>query len=426
MLFLLGFFFLMMYAGDQVGLNVSLGPGLSSKNLLIYLTFAGIAVNSAVTRNRSFELPEVLVAFAFLIFYAIITWMFAAFVFQVPEYDALRTFVVLKSSLIDQYLTFLIFFFGILYAKDALTLLRVIVWITIIGNVVTVIDTFDIPNLGILENPGRKAGRFDGFIGQPNLYGQILVLFMASTVALWLTESKTSRWFAAIGAFIAFIALVLTGSRGSYTGLVVGSLIAAFYLRRSLPTTAIVRATTAVVLVFSMVVLITIVTGYSDVYLTSFEKFEGGTHIATSGRSTLWTNAINAMVEHPWSFVTGFGFDAYESSRGFYKASHNTYLTYLHNLGVIGLSLYIFIFLRILSTARSAIVEAPADYRPHLIALVFGLCGFLVAIFFSEYRTSAYLLWAYLGIAARIAVEVNKEKLAIGENKGESADVTDE
>ena len=416
MRYLLALFFLMMYAGDKLGLNFSLGPGLSSKNMLIYLTFCGIAVNAAIARNRSIDLPEVLTAFAMLILYSLLTWLFAAFVFQVPDYDALPILIVLKSSLVDQFLTFLVFFFGLIHAKDARSLLRVIVWITVLGNIVTLIDTFDVPNLGILENSGRVAGRFDGFIGQPNLYGQLIVLFMGATIALWATEAKTGRRLAAIGAIAALIALVMTGSRGSYTGMLVGSLFAAFFLRKFIPATAVVRAGVAVVLMLALVVLLTIATGYSDVYLTSFGKFEGGAHMATSGRSNIWMNSIRAMLESPWSFITGFGFDAYESTRTFYRASHNTYLTYFYNLGAIGLVLYVFIFMRILVVARSAMENAPADYRPHLMGLVFGLSAFLIAIFFSEYRTAGYLLWAYLGIGMRIAVEARKGSLAKSES----------
>ena len=379
------------------------------------MTFTGIAVNMAVTRNRQLELPEVLLAFGLLILYAALTWMFSAFVFQVPEYEPVPTFVKLKSSLVDQLLTFLVFFYGIIQARDARSLLLVLVWITVVGNIITLVDTFNIPNLGILENAGRKAGRFDGFIGQPNLYGQVLILFMASTVAMWMTQSGVGRWLAAFGVFASFIALVMTGSRGSYMGLIVGSIFAVFVVRRYIPTAKVLRAGVAIVFVLAVAIVITFVSGYADVYLTSFGKFEGGTHIATSGRSTLWTNALSAMAERPWSFITGFGFDAYEVSRTYYKASHNTYLTYLHNLGVIGLFLYVFIFARIVARAHSAVAEAAGEYRPHLIAMIFGLIAFLIAIFFSEYNTSAYLLWAYLGTAMRIAVEMKGAELSVEE-----------
>jgi len=112
---------------------------------------------------------------------------------------------------------------------------------------------------------------------------------------------------------------------------------------------------------------------------------------------------IQPMLEDPVSFLTGFGYYAYDSSR-FYKSAHNTYLYYLYNLGSIGLILFLAVFIRILVTARSAIAYASAECKRHLFALVFGLIAFLVAIFFSIYNLSGYLLWAYLGVGMRIAM----------------------
>ena len=113
----------MMYAGDQAGLNVSLGPGLSSKNLLLYMILVGIAVNAAVARNRYFDLPAVSVWFVLLIVYALTSWIAASFIFPTADYETRSAFIALKSSLVDQYITFVIFFFGIIYLKDAMWLL---------------------------------------------------------------------------------------------------------------------------------------------------------------------------------------------------------------------------------------------------------------------------------------------------------------
>lgn len=405
MRYLLAFFFFVMYAGDNLGLNISLGPGLSVKNLLLYMIVVGVALNTAVARNRKFELASVLIPFGLLILYAIITWIAVAFVLDYPDYEAGESFRALKSSLADHYLTFLVYFFGILYAKDAFWLLRAIVWIAIVGNVVTLIDAFDIPNLGLLE-AGLKGGRFVGFIGQANGYGQFLVLFLPPAIALFLTEAGKVRTLAAIGVIATALALVLTGSRGSYVGLLAGAILAAFFLRRIISTRMLVRAGFITVLSFVFVLSVILIAGYSEVYLDSLSKFGGSSHMVTSGRSTIWTTAVEAMVENPLSFLTGYGFHSYESSRNFFAATHNMYLTYLYNLGSIGLFLYILIFVRILATARSIITDATAESRPYFVALVFGLFGFVVAIFFSEYHNSGYLLWAYLGVAMRMAMEV--------------------
>ena len=403
MRYLLAFFFFFMYMGDNLGVNISLGPGMSVKNLLLYLILMGIAINAAVERNREFDIPSVIVPFVLLLFYAVMTWITVAFILDYPNYSIRASFVALKSSVVDQLLTFLIYFFGLLYLKDSLWLLRTIIWLVIIGNIITIIDTFNIPNLGILDVP-RKAGRFEGFLGQPNAYGQFLVLFIPATIALYVLESGKARVWAGIGAFVTVMALVLTGSRGGYVGLLAGSIFAAFFLRRFIPSEAFFRAGAVAVLVCGFAITITYVAGYADVYMERVLDVEGSAHVVSSGRTTIWRLALEPMIEYPWSFLTGFGFFSYESSR-FYHSTHNVYLSYLYNLGSIGLILFATVFARILATARLAIVHASVEYRPQMLALVFGLFSFLVAIFFSEYQSSGYLLWAYMGVGMRIATQ---------------------
>lgn len=408
MRYLLAFFFFVMYAGDSVGLNVGLAPGVSLKNLLLYMMIAGIALNAAVARNRRIELPSVLISFGLLILYAAITWIAVAFVLDSPDYDAKVTFIRLKSTIVDMYLTLIVFLFGVVHARDSIWLLRAMVWIVLIGSIITVVDTFNIPNLGLVDARPRD-GRFQGFVGSANEYGSFLVLFLPALVVLYLTEKGKLRMLAAIGVFSAALALVLTGSRGAYVGLVAGTILAAFFLRNIISTKLLVRAGFIAISIFALVLSIALIVGYSDLFLERFARFGGSSHVATSGRSTIWANALAAMVENPLSFLTGFGFGSYESSRSHYAATHNMYLNYLYNLGSIGLLLFLTVFGRILTTARAVIAHATSEIRPYFVAMIFGLCAFLIAHFFGEYHGSGYLLWAYLGVVMRMAVQARSD-----------------
>lgn len=416
MRYLLAFFFFFMYMGDNLGLNISLGPGMSTKNLLLYLILIGIAVNAAVARNRDFDLPSVVVPFGLLIIYSIMTWITVAFVIEDPNYGLRQSFITLKSSWVDQFLTFLIYLYGILYLKDSWWLLKTIIWIVIIGNVITIIDTFNVPNLGILDVP-RKAGRFEGFLGQPNAYGQFLVLFIPAAIALFLSQSRKYRAMAGIGVFATILALILSGSRGAYVALIAGAVLSAIFLRQFIPRQTVLKTAVISLAVFGVAVAITFVTGYADIYVGRTLSFEGSAHVITHGRTTIWTTALRPMVEAPLTFLTGFGFFAYESGM-FSKSTHNVYLSVLYNLGFIGLTLYVTIFIRILATARSAIALAEGEHRAQLLALVFGLFSFIVAIFFSEYQSSGYLLWAYLGVGMRIAMQTIPKQRLVTEMSG--------
>ncbi|HLT90000.1 MAG TPA: O-antigen ligase family protein [Woeseiaceae bacterium] len=405
MQYLLAAFFFLIYAGDTFGLAVGIAPGLSLKNLLLYLVLTGIFINTAVVRNRKLELTGVLVMFSLLIAYALVTWIVLTFIARDPDYLAKAAFIKLKSGLGDQLMTLLMFFYGCLALKDTKWLLRAIIWIAVIGNVVTVIDTMNIPDLGILPVP-RKGGRFEGFLGQPNEYGQFLALFLPAFIVLFMESRKWQRWLAGLGLFASAIALVLTGSRGAWVGVVGGAVLGCFYMRQYIPAQTVVRAVMGTVVVGSLVLVVTYLTGYADLYLSRFEGIGGTPHTATAGRSSIWRNAIKYMLENPLSFITGYGFYAYESSRNFRLSTHNIYLWYLYNLGVIGLSLFVGVFARVLSTARKALADAPPEQRPHIMGMLFGVLAFLVSSFFSDFHNVGYLLWAYIGIVMRIAMQL--------------------
>lgn len=403
MKYLLAGFFLLMYAGDRLGLAISLAPGLSIKNLLLYLVIAGLAINTAVTRNRKVELTGVLVVFSLLIGYALVTWAALTFVVKDPDYLAKGAFIAWKSNLVDHFLIFLIFFYSLRQLNEAMWLLRAILWIAMLGNVITVLDTMNMPDLGLLPVP-RKGGRFEGFIGQPNDYGLFLALYLPFCVALFREQRGRLRLLAGIGIFASALALILTGSRGAWVGTLGGAMLAAFYLRQYVSAQTVVRTGVALVVAGVAVLATAFVTGYEDLFVHRFSGIEGNPHVATSGRSSIWSEAIDSMMENPLSFLSGYGFYSYESSREFRLATHNAYLYFLYNLGVVGLMLFIGVFRGILSTARSTIALASGAQQLHLIALVFGIFSFLVAIIFNDYQNPGYLLWAYAGTAMRVAM----------------------
>src|SRR5688572_935248 len=131
--------------GSRVlGLDLGIAPGISIKNAMLYAAFSAIAIESALVRNRNVELMEVLLPFALLILYAVLTWLFIVLFLENANYSALATLIRLKAKLVDQFLMLLVFFYGVLNWKDALWLLKSLVWVMIVGCLITVVDTFNI------------------------------------------------------------------------------------------------------------------------------------------------------------------------------------------------------------------------------------------------------------------------------------------
>jgi O-antigen ligase len=295
----------------------------------------------------------------------------------------------------------LVFFYATNDSERATWLFHRMVWLVILGNVVTVVDALNIPDLGLIDQ--REDGRVGGTIGNSNEYAAFLTYFLPPIAAIFLTSKGALRRVAGVGAALSALAFLMTVSRGGIVGLLVGGLIGAFYLRAFISTETVVRVGFGV-LVLSMVVLAGgIAAGYGDLLLERFGLFGAGKYDATSGRTVIWGRALGSMFDHPVTFLTGFGWYAYESSRYFSFATHNAYLNILYNLGAIGVLLFLLTVGNILRVIRAAIHTADSEIGTMLKSVVFGLLALLVSITFGELYTSWLYVWAFAGVSLRLA-----------------------
>jgi hypothetical protein len=158
-------------------LDLGLAPGISIKNAMLYVAFSAIAIESAMARNRNVELLPVILPYALLILYAILTWLFIVLFMEDPYYSPRTTLIRLKIKLVDQFLILLVFFYGVINWKDALWLLKALIWVMIIGCLITILDTFNIPDLGIITARDRD-GRIEGIIGSAAEFGGLLAFVL--------------------------------------------------------------------------------------------------------------------------------------------------------------------------------------------------------------------------------------------------------
>src|SRR5262245_55139384 len=98
--------------GDVLGMGMSLAPGLSVKNLILYWILFAMFARMIVTGEWRFELMAVQAAFALFIGYAILSWIVAGLFVKYQRYDLIQSGIGLKSLLVDPAL----FFFATFYA----------------------------------------------------------------------------------------------------------------------------------------------------------------------------------------------------------------------------------------------------------------------------------------------------------------------
>lgn len=400
--FLLLLLFFIILAGDALGLNVSLAPGLSIKNLFLYVLFSWIAIHAVVSSDWKVDCLPVIVPFATLLAYAVFSWLVVVLILDYANYDALQNAIGLKSQLADSFFMLLVFLFGVTNAKDALWLYRMLIWMVVVSSIITIADAFGVPDLAILE--WHSEGRLNGFLGQPNEFGTFLVFFLPATVALFVVETGIRRFFAAIGVLASFVCLLLTFSRGSYVGISLGLLAGAVLLRQYVPMRAVTTSIIALVVVSAIAVPLLFIAGFDEVFRDRFSLLGGDTHTMTTGRSTLWSRALSVMTESPISFLTGYGWNAYDSFREFRLSIHNTYLNYWFNLGLIGLALYLRILWAVIVMLRRGVASASEIDKAFLIATTFGFLGICITIFVAQVFTTDLLMWAFLGLTLRLAV----------------------
>ena len=109
------------------------------------------------------------------------------------------------------------------------------------------------------------------------------------------------------------------------------------------------------------------------------------------------------MVEQPISFLTGFGWRAYQSMP-FRYAPHNFYLNQWFNLGLVGLSCSVLLLVLPARLAKQAITSAVPQIRPVLMAFVVATIAFATATFFVDLYLPWLYFWSLAGIVARLAI----------------------
>jgi len=382
--------------------------GFSLKNLVLYLVSISLIVRNVVDRRGFLDLGGIQVAFMLLVGYGIVTYLVRSFVLPFPHYDVVQSGITLKTNLIEHVMFFLVFFYGAKDADDAWQVLRSLLVVVVVANVVTLIDTSGVASIGVVEI--GEDGRAQGAIGEQNQYAAFLALFNPALVAMarMSTGWRRNVWWGWV--LLSAADLLLTVSRGGFVATIVSTLLGLYLFRQYLPRLRIgpIIGGFAVLL---LVVAVIASTQYGELLYERVlrQSFSGNSFDASSGRTETWMRILQDMASQPITFITGFGWDVY-IYLGRPYISHNHYLGEWFELGLIGIGSYIFIFVRSVRYALQAVAVAEERWRPQLIAFGFGIMGLAIAICFVNLFQAWAYVWAYVGLALRIAIEVIKKR----------------
>jgi len=388
--------FIVLLVDNLPGVGLNIVRGLSAKNLFLYMLIVSIGIR-ATTKPTGLRFVDlyVHVPFLALIIYAITTWGIAS-IFS-PTYGSLKGAITLKNQLLDYYLFWFAFCYGVEKKEDFIWLIRSIVIIMMIVSALTLIDFLNIPDLHIV---GTYKGRLEGPFGAANQYGALQAFLLPLSIALIPREAgfvRRTLW--RLGILITAILLIATGSRGAYLATFVGAMFGVAFLRKYLDMRTVIR--TAVVVFFVLMLILTIFGIFNYEFLA--ERFgktaSGNIYSASSGRLEIWTAALLVMLEWPMSFLFGYGWNAYAMS-GIWKAAHNEYLDKLFEMGAIGLTLFLIVLGAIPIAVRNVLARVQESERRIMIGFIFAMLIIIVDVFFVALPDTWPVIWVVAGLVS--------------------------
>lgn len=400
---------LVFSASDILNVGLSLGHGLSVKNALLYPIFLGLIFRMALTGRFRMRLPVINVAFVLWITYAILTWVACVTMIHYPGYRPVEMGMELKSMLIDSGLIFFLYFYGAQDDADFVLLSKTLAFCMSLASILTLADVAGLVDLHItVGTTGVEAGRVFGVFDNANDTGAIIVCTLPLIVVVARASSGAARLFWYAGVFASIAVLVLTISRSAYVGLVVGYAAAVWLCRRYLPTSKVAAWTLIGVTcsVLAGAVAAVLMPGLAHLFGERLfnQSMAMSMSVASSGRTTVWMQAIETMMSQPITLLTGFGWDVYNTM--FVLVTHNYYLDMWFGLGLIGLFSFVTIEYQAVVTALRAIAVGEGQQRSYMIAFVLGMLGLAVCLFFGNLDRPWCYVWIYAGFTLRAAVEM--------------------
>jgi O-antigen ligase len=243
---------------------------------------------------------------------------------------------------------------------------------------------------------GQKAyGRFAATGFDANDLGMLLAL--AIPMAWYLASTATSefqRWLNRAYLVVATVAILLTGSRGAMLATLVALAVVPLTLTH-IRTGVKVAGLVFMLLAGAAAVRFVPTTSFQRLATTGTEISEG----TMSGRLSIWQAGLKVV---PRRALQGYGPAGWFPAVGFIgtrvRGPHNTYLSILVEEGIVGLLLYLAMFVVILNRMRAL----PPFERRVGLALLATLAIALLPLGWDVYKAS----WLMLALLASWSVMV--------------------
>ncbi len=407
----------LFWTTDVLTGDFSLAPGLSVKNAMLYAIAAALFLRKVMGDTSPVRLTRIVAYFAVWIGYAAASVVFAGLVMHYPEYHVTEAAIALKSQLVDPAVFCLAVFYGLRGDADVKFFLKGLIGAVCLANILTLASVAGLVHLAVrIGTAGAEYGRVFGFFGHANETGEMIACLLPAMIAISSSGGRLSRTLWCGATLASAIVYILTVSRGAYVATVVSTLCGAYLCRRYVNVSRLLggMVVALAVLVIAVALACVIDPTIAGVLRERFlgESLAPDLGAISSGRTDIWWYAVLTMASAPLTFVTGFGWYAYQTM-GFHFGTHNYYLELLFDLGLPGLLMFVLIMRRSLVLALQAMDQANEEERRYLIAFVFGLVAFVVGEFFAVLSTPVPYLFMYMGVMLHAAVTLRSRRMSV-------------
>ena len=321
---------------------------------------------------------------------------------EVPNIN-MRHEIIKFKNWVDPFIVFIVFF-SILDKKSTIkaTILGLIIFVNLTSITTPLIST---GILSIGHSNIKFAGRAAGFGGE-NEYASFIVLFIPLVLSYFLFNKRfiIKLWFAILLG-ITLIALITTGSRGGILSLFVALFTYMYLSHRE----KIVKLSSILGIIIAFTFISTI-----SFLLTPPEpkeilterinpkRLDEGLDKYTAGRTRILRYGLKLFLQSP---IYGHGRESFKQLMqvlGYDKVAHNTYLTYLVELGIIGLILFLCILIKIYKYARQHMAEANDNWNKlFYISYLSGFFGYFFSLLAQNEGEPRYMFWIYTAVLYR-------------------------
>lgn len=401
-LFAITFFFTAF--GKVFGLDGNFATGLSIKNLLFALSGAAILFSIATRRIPAY-LPLSVFAPLWIGFTLAGLWILVISFFSVYSgYSYVNAIISLKNKLLDPLIMLTIGYFAAQTPRSATRLFRLFTFMIVSGCVLTIVDVFNIPDLGLITNRGGD-GRVEGFIGSAAEFSTVV----AATLPILMIGIKWHRGYSKLLLYFSIImllsCLLLAATRAPIVGLFVAWLIHSMFVERRFSTSPL-RAVSIIVPALAVVSFALYFTPYSEIISDRFTTglSTGNVDVLSSGRSSIWEGVYTQMVNQPSSFLIGMGWDVYFQSVGHRFATHSIFIDRFFSLGCLGIFVYLFAYwsaLRLLFASSTRNSDFSDSIR---VSAGLSLVVLLTSALFADLEIAESFIYAFVGIGLRCSI----------------------